>query len=96
MYSGHLKEASLLGKRHCEISFVNGINQTNMAWPGSGRGREGERGERWREGEGGRGERREREREGERGKEEGENGKLGTTSEGFSTIQQIRIGETCM
>ena len=24
-----------------------------------------------------------------------ENGKLGTTSEGFSTTQQIRIGETC-
>ena len=25
-----------------------------------------------------------------------QNGKLGTTSEGFSTIQQVRIGETCV
>ena len=60
MYSGHLKEASPLGKRHCEISFVNGINQRNMPWPGSER--EGEGRERGRgrerdgkgEGEGGR------------------------------------------
>ena len=27
---------------------------------------------------------------------DGKNGKLGTTFEGFSTIQQVRIGETCM
>ena len=51
---------------------------------------------RWRRKDGGRrvgGE----ERRGKGGwKGEGLNGKLGTTSEGFSTIQQVRIGETCM
>ena len=43
--SPHLKEEILLVKRHLEISFVDGINKTNMAVARLGLlpGREGER-----------------------------------------------------
>ena len=81
MCSGHLKEASPLGKRHCEISFANGTNQRKHAVA-----RLRERGERER------GTERERERGGER-EGEGERERVREGGEGRERRRRERDGE---